>query len=97
MFKSNIEIREFAINKAIELMGTGTPTKQVVEKAKEIETYIKGEAELPEVLDENELISTAIETIGIVVSQWMAANGNTPVCRSYEPIPEPEHETKKKK
>ena len=97
MFKSNIEIREFAINKAVELLGAGAPQKDVVEKAKEIETYVKGEAELPEVLDENELISTAIETLGIVASQWLAANGNTPVCRSYEPIPEPEAETKKKK
>ena len=46
MFKSKIEVREYAMNKAIELMGTGTPTKQVVDKAKEIETYIIGEAEL---------------------------------------------------
>lgn len=97
MFKSNIEIREFAINKAVELLGAGAPQKDVVEKAKEIETYVKGEAELPETVDENELISTAIETLGIVASQWLAANGNTPVCRSYEPIPEPEPETKKKK
>ena len=52
MFKSNIEIREFAINKAVELLGAGAPQKDVVEKAKEIETYVKGEAELPEVLDE---------------------------------------------
>lgn len=97
MFKSNIEIREFAINKAVELLGAGAPQKDVVEKAKEIETYVKGEAELPETVDENELISTAIETLGIVASRWMAANGNTPVCRSYEPIPETEAETKKKK
>ena len=69
MFKSKIEVREYAMNKAIELMGTGTPTKQVVEKAKEIETYILGEAVLPETVDENELISTAIETLGIVASQ----------------------------
>jgi type III secretion system FlhB-like substrate exporter len=63
MFKSNIEIREFAINKAVELMGTGTPTKQVVDKAKEIETYIKGEAELPEVLDEEKMVNTIIEAL----------------------------------
>lgn len=97
MFKSNIEIREFAINKAVELLGAGAPQKDVVEKAEEIEKYVMGEAELPETVDENELISTAIETLGIVASQWLAANGNTPVCRSYEPIPEPEAETKKKK
>ena len=63
MFKSNIEVREYAMNKAIELMGTGTPTKQVVEKAKEIETYIKGEAELPEVLDEEKMVITIFEAL----------------------------------
>lgn len=63
MFKSNIEVREYAMNKAVELMGTGTPTKQVVDKAKEIETYIKGEAELPEVLDEEKMVNTIIEAL----------------------------------
>ena len=79
MFKSKIEVREYAMNKAIELMGTGTPTKQVVEKAKEIETYIIGEAELPETIDENEIISTAIETLGIVASQWLKKETASPV------------------
>lgn len=91
MFKSNIEIREFAINKAVELLGAGAPQKDVVEKAKEIETYVKGEAELPETVDENELISTAIETLGIVASQWLTANSALAPCPMYEP------ETKKKK
>ena len=63
MFKSNIEVREYAMNKAVELMGMGTPTKQVVEKAKEIETYVKGEAELPEVLDEEKMVNTIIEAL----------------------------------
>lgn len=94
MFKSKIEVREYAMNKAIELMGTGTPTKQAVEKAKEIETYVIGDAELPETVDENEIISTAIETLGIVASQWLAANAVAP-CPMYEP--KPETETKKKK
>lgn len=63
MFKSKIEVREYAMNKAIELMGTGTPTKQVVDKAKEIETYVMGEAELPEVLDEEKMVNTIIEAL----------------------------------
>ena len=63
MFKSNIEVREYAMNKAVELMGTGTPTKQVVDKAKEIETYVMGEAELPEVLDEEKMVNTIIEAL----------------------------------
>lgn len=63
MFKSKIEVREYAMNKAVELMGTGTPTKQVVDKAKEIETYVMGEAELPEVLDEEKMVNTIIEAL----------------------------------
>ena len=63
MFRSKIEVREYAINKAIELMGTGTPTKQVVDKAKEIETYVIGEAELPETIDENEVMNSILETL----------------------------------
>ena len=51
-------------------MGTGTPTKQVVEKAKEIETYIKGEAELPEVLDEEKMVNTIIEALtGVAIGR----------------------------
>ena len=63
MFKSKIEVREYAMNKAVELMGTGTPTKQVVDKAKEIETYVMGKAELPEVLDEEKMVNTIIEAL----------------------------------
>lgn len=85
MFKSRIEVREYAMNKAIELMGTGAPGKHVVEKAKEIESYIIGEAELPETIDENELISTAIETLGIVASQWLKKETASPVsCPIFE-------------
>lgn len=47
--KSKIEVRTFAVNKAVEIMGHGTPQKDVIEKAKEIERYILGDAELPEV------------------------------------------------
>lgn len=49
--ESKIEVRRFAIDKAIEIMGTGTPDKDVVTKAREIETYIIGDAELPELSD----------------------------------------------
>lgn len=97
MFKSKIEVREYAMNKAIELMGTGTPTKQVVEKAKEIEAYVIGEAELPETVDENEVISTAIETLGIVASQWLATNAGTAPCPMYELKTDADTESKKKK
>lgn len=46
--KSKIEVRKFAIEKAIEIMGVGTPDKDVISKAQQIETYIIGQAQLPE-------------------------------------------------
>lgn len=49
MLKSKIEVREFAVTQAVEIMGKGTSDKDVVSKAKEIEAYIIGDAELPEV------------------------------------------------
>ena len=50
--KSKIEVRVFAVNKAVEVMGTGALIKDVVAKAQEIEKYVIGEAELPEIAPE---------------------------------------------
>jgi hypothetical protein len=50
--KSKIEARTFAVNKAVEVMGTGALIKDVVAKAQEIEKYVIGEAVLPEVFEE---------------------------------------------
>ena len=47
--KSKIEVREYAVNKAAEIMGKGTPTDSLIAKAQEIEKYIIGEAMLPEI------------------------------------------------
>lgn len=47
--KSMLSARKWAIERAIEMMGQGVPVKDVVEKAKEIVTYVTGEAVLPEV------------------------------------------------
>ena len=55
MFKSRIEIREFAVRQAVELLGTGSPQKDIV--AKDIEAYIIGEADLPEVYNDTEAIN----------------------------------------
>ena len=55
--KSKIEIRTFAVEKAVAVMGVGTPSKDVVAKAKEIESYIIGSAELPEVYDSDAAVS----------------------------------------
>lgn len=49
--KSRLDIRVFAVEQAVRVMGYNTPIKDVVEKAKEIETYIVGEATLPESYD----------------------------------------------
>lgn len=53
MMKSKIEVREFAISKAVDILGHGTPDKDVVSKAREIEAYIIGDAKLPEVNNGN--------------------------------------------
>ena len=47
--KSKLDARHYAIEKAVEMMGAGSPSKDVVAKAVEIESYIVGGAELPEV------------------------------------------------
>lgn len=51
MLKSKIEVREFSVRIAADIMGSGTPGKDIVAKAKEIEAYVIGDAELPEVHD----------------------------------------------
>ena len=47
--KSKIEVREYAVNKAAEIMGKGTPTDSLIAKAQEIAKYIIGGATLPEI------------------------------------------------
>lgn len=47
--KSKIDVRVFAIEKAVVILGAGTPSKDVVAKAKEIEAYVIGNADIPEV------------------------------------------------
>lgn len=54
--KSKIEIRVFAIEQAVAILGVGTPDKDVVNKAKEIEAYVIGDAVLPEIDSENQAL-----------------------------------------
>ena len=49
--KSRLEIRVFAVEQAVKVLGTSSPIKDVVEKAKTIEAYVVGEANLPESYD----------------------------------------------
>ena len=46
---SKIEVREFAVKIAADIMGKGTPVDSLIAKAQEIEDYIIGGAILPEV------------------------------------------------
>lgn len=46
--KSKIDVRVFAIEKAVAILGAGTPSKDVVTKAKEIEAYVIGNIDIPE-------------------------------------------------
>lgn len=54
---SMIEIRKYAISKAVDMLGRGTASKDVISKAKEIEAYIVGDAVLPEVYNEMDAAS----------------------------------------
>lgn len=67
MFKSKIEIREFAIEQAVAILGTGTPQKDIVSKAKEIEAYVLGNAELPETSEEESFITELIGKLSVAL------------------------------
>lgn len=58
--KSKLDARHYAIEKAVELMGAGSPSKDVVAKAVEIEAYIVGGAELPEVSNDTAQLMTML-------------------------------------
>ena len=61
--KSKLDARHYAIEKAVELMGAGSPSKDVVDKAVEIESYIVGGAELPEVVNDLENLSSVLSSV----------------------------------
>lgn len=69
--KSRIEARVFAVNKAVEIMGSGAVIKDVVNKAQEIEAYVIGEADLPEVSTETSPMD--------VVNSIMSMAGSAPI------------------
>lgn len=55
--KSKLEVRKFAIDKAVAVMGYGSPAADVVALAQEIEKYVIGNADLPEMYDSDAAIS----------------------------------------
>lgn len=68
--KSKIEVRVFAVEQAVKIMGVGVPQKDVVAKAQEIEKYILGDTILPDVADE----ASPIDLINGIVA---AVNSST--------------------
>lgn len=46
--KTKIDVRVFAIEQSVKIMGANAPQKDVVAKAKEIEVYIIGDEQLPD-------------------------------------------------
>lgn len=66
--KSKIEIRVFAIEQAVAILGVGTPDKDVISKAREIEAYIIGDAVLPEIDSENQAIMGMINEVTKVLA-----------------------------
>lgn len=62
--KSKIEVREFAVKIAADIMGKGTPVDSLIAKAQEIEKYIIGEAMLPEIAaDTTESLVDSLKSI----------------------------------
>lgn len=62
--KSRLDIRVFAVEQAVRVMGYNTPIKDVVEKAKEIEAYVVGEINLPESYDsEGALMGQILQSV----------------------------------
>lgn len=76
--KSKIEVREFAVKIAADIMGKGTPVDSLIAKAQEIEKYIIGEAMLPEIAaDTTESLVDGLKSIigGVndIAAPWEAA------------------------
>lgn len=77
MLKSKLDVREKAIDVAVEIMGVGTADKDVVSKAKEIEAYILGDADLPEV-DTQDTAQSIIEGVASVIPLIASIDAKAP-------------------
>lgn len=70
--KSKIEVRVFAVEQAVKIMGAGTPQKDVVAKAQEIEEYITQGIVLPDVAVE----ASPVDYLNSMAS-LLGVNGST--------------------
>lgn len=83
MFKSKIEVREFAVKQSVIILGAGTSQKDVVVKAKEIESYVIGEAELPEISNEEEILT---KLAGNIAGLFQGIGGTCYGCHVPAPV-----------
>lgn len=94
MLKSKIEVREFAVKQAVIILGAGTPQKDVVVKAKEIESYVIGESELPETSDEEDIL---MKLVGNITSLSQGIGGTYYGCHAVAPVDGSDSELKEDK
>lgn len=73
--KSKIEVRVFAVEQAVKIMGTGTPQKDVVAKAQEIENYIVQDVALPDVAVEASPVDYLDKVASLLGSSGNAITG----------------------
>ena len=73
--KSKIEVRVFAIEQAVKIMGAGTPQKDVVAKAQEIEEYIVQDVVLPDVAVEASPVDYLDKVASLIGASGNAVTG----------------------
>lgn len=73
--KSKIEVRVFAVEQAVKIMGAGTPQKDVVAKAQEIEKYIVQDVTLPDVAVEASPVDYLDKVASLLGSSGNAITG----------------------
>lgn len=73
--KSKIEVRVFAVEQAVKIMGAGTPQKDVVAKAQEIEEYITQGIVLPDVAVEASPVDYLDKVASLIGASGNAVTG----------------------
>ena len=73
--KSKIEVRVFAVEQAVKIMGAGTPQKDVVAKAQEIEKYIVQDVVLPDVAVEASPVDYLDKVASLIGASGNAVTG----------------------
>lgn len=66
--KTIVDIRTFAVEQAVKVMGPGTANKDIVEKAREIESYIIKDVDMS-YSEENFILSDVLNFIENMISK----------------------------